>query len=453
MKYLTPARRNSVIYLLTLAVLIAFAVFIRYQGIDHNRQASGFINFSFAFVLLAAYLSAQLLKNFGLPMISGYILTGIIAGPYVSSFLTTEMVSRLQLIDDLALNFIAFSAGGALHLTFLKKRKSPIILNIVFQSIVVFLAVCLWSFFTGSYFYFTKNLSVIQLGAFSILIGAIAIARSPSSAMAIISECRASGVFTETVLGITVAIDVIVIIVFTFAMTAVKIILSGNGAPDFHIFAILLTEIAFSLTTGFILGKLISLYIRRIGKDLPLFLLFSAFAIAKSTLVLADFMEANFYLHLSLEPLLICMSAGFTIQNFSNHGKQFMCTLDAMTLPIYVMFFSVAGAALNLEALMVCWPVAVCVVMVRIFGIFVSTYMAGSLSGDPAIHKNTAWMAYLTQAGVSIGLAQLVRNKYPEIGIYLTTVVLAVITINQVIGPITFKMVLGIVGEANKEEI
>lgn len=452
MKYLTPARKNTLIYLLTLSVLAAFAVFIRHIGVDHIRQSSGLINFSFAFVLLAAYLSAQLLKSVGLPMISGYILAGIIAGPYVSSFLTTDMVSRLQLIDDLALNFIAFSAGGALHLTFLQKRRMPITLNILFQTLIVFLAVCLWSLFTGDLFYSTSVLTGRQLFAFSILIGAIAIARSPSSAMAIINECRASGVFTETILGVTVAIDVLVIIVFTFAMAIVKILLSVSSTPDFQVFTILLADISIALSVGFILGKLIAAYIRRVRHDLPLFLLFTAFAIAKLTLALSQFFESHFHIHLSLEPLLVCMSAGFTIQNFSKAGKQFMETLDNMALPIYVMFFSVAGAALNLDALRLCWPIAVCIAVIRVAAIFISTWIAGTISRDPAVHKNTAWMGYLTQAGVSIGLAQLVQNKYPEVGIYLTTVVLAVITINQIIGPITFKMALGLVGEAKKEE-
>lgn len=122
-----------------------------------------------------------------------------------------------------------------------------------------------------------------------------------------------------------------------------------------------------------------------------------------------------------------------------------------MALPIYVMFFSVAGAALDLEALRICWPIAVCIVFVRITAIFISSWLSGTLCREPVRQRNTAWMGYLTQAGVSIGLAQLIRNKYPEIGIYLTTVVLAVITINQIIGPITFKAVLNIVGESDED--
>ena len=127
-----------------------------------------------------------------------------------------------------------------------------------------------------------------------------------------------------------------------------------------------------------------------------------------------------------------------------------MDSLDRISLPIYVLFFSLAGASLNLEALRATWPLAVCLAGVRALGIFGATWLAGTLSRDPPGHNRIAWMAYLTQAGVAIGLAQLAERQFPEVGLYLTTVVLAVITINQVVGPIAFKMALNLVGEVGR---
>ncbi len=437
--------------ILTLTTLIAFAFFIKLSGVESSWQESGFINFSFAFVLLAAYLSAHLLKNIKLPMLSGYILAGILAGPYVSGFLSKEIVSQFQLIDDLALNFIAFSAGGALHMNALGHIRKSLFLNIISQSILIFFLVGLFLFFAGSFFDFTKHMSTSSLVAFAILMGVIAIARSPSSAMAIISETKARGIFTDTILGVTVTIDVIVIVFFTFALTAVKLIMSGNSAVEIQIFAVLFTEIAISIFAGILLGKCIAFYIKRIGHDLPLFLLFTAFAIAKIVLVLSYYMDIHFHVHLALEPLLVCMSAGFTIQNFSTTGQKFEETLNTMSLPIYILFFSIAGAALDLEALKLCWPVAVFIVCIRMVGIFAATFFSSYLNGDPPVYRSVSWMAYITQAGVAIGLAQIVKAQFPEIGLYLTTVVLAVITINQIIGPVTLKAALGFVGETNTD--
>ena len=89
-------------------------------------QHTGLASFSLGFLLLASYATARLLRMFRLPMISGYILCGIIAGPYMTGFLDLEMVGRLRLIDDLALTFIAMAAGGELHLHALKRRGCAI---------------------------------------------------------------------------------------------------------------------------------------------------------------------------------------------------------------------------------------------------------------------------------------------------------------------------------------
>jgi hypothetical protein len=94
------------------------------------------------------------------------------------------------------------------------------------------------------------------------------------------------------------------------------------------------------------------------------------------------------------------------------------------------------------------WPVATGIATARTIGIFLATWLAGTIQGDPPGHNRIAWMAYLTQAGVAIGLAQLAERQFPDIGVYVTTLVLAVITINQVVGPVTFKVALEMVGEA-----
>ncbi|MFC1852505.1 cation:proton antiporter, partial [candidate division CSSED10-310 bacterium] len=393
---------------------------------------------------------SRILGTIHLPLISGCIFTGIIAGPYVSGFLSINMVDQFSLIDDLALSFIALTAGGELRLLSLKKRSRAIILNIILQTVIVFCLVSLFVAFAGSCFGLAGSLSFAQTIVLSILLGVVAVARSPSSAIAIISECRAAGPFTDTVLGVTVVLDVLIIIFFTFALAASKIILTGSGVINIHVLMALSLEMMASFLIGTVLGKGIAFYIKRVGHDLPLFLLFIAFAVSKMSIWIGNFMDVHYSISLHLEPLLICMSAGFVVQNFSDSGSFFMESLDRIALPIYVLFFSLAGAALNLESLLQCWPLALFIVVIRSLGIFSASYAAGKFSRDPPTHYKHAWMAYLTQAGVAIGLAQLANRQFPEIGDYLMTIVLAVITVNQVVGPITFKIALGRVGEVGK---
>ncbi|QTA81398.1 sodium/solute symporter domain-containing protein [Desulfonema limicola] len=452
MNRLVPEKKNILIYIIILSIMLVLAIWMKNISIKAQWQEAGLVNFSLGFVLLGAYAAAQMLKNFKLPLISGYIFSGIIAGPYVTSFLDFNMVEQLSLVNDLALSFIAMTAGGELKLQSLKERAGAISLNIVLHSAVVFGVVFFFIFFTSQYFNITRNLTPSQIIVFAMLLGVIAIARSPSSAIAIIREYRASGPFTETVLGVTVAIDVLIIVLFTIALSIARFILSSGSDIDYQTFAALFSEIGVSFIIGALTGKFIAYYIRASANHLGLFLLFLAFGITRSCMAFNGFMEYQFNVHLNLEPLLICMCAGFTVQNFSKQGLEFNQSLEKTSLPVFLLFFTIAGAALNLKSLAVCWPMAVCLFFVRAAGIFIAVFMAGVVIKEPLTHKKYGWMAYLTQAGVAIGLAQLAQRHSSEIGIYLTTVVLAVITINQVIGPVTFKTALNLAGEIRKND-
>ncbi len=439
-------------YIFTLTILVILVLWIKHFDIKTTWQQAGIINFSLGFLLLAAYLIGGIVKNIKLPLITGYIFAGILAGPYVSNFIDKNMVNELKLIDDFALSFIAFTAGGSLYIKLIAQRYKAILLNIFFITITVFCLTAGFVMISAKYFVLTKLLSFEQVTAIAILSGVIAVARSPSSAIAIINETKASGSYTETVLGVTIMMDVLIIIFFTFAMTFVKTIMSQTGVSIDIAFLALAFEMFCSIIFGVIIGKGISFYIDKAGYDLPVFLVFLGFVVAKISMWLTIFMKNQFGIFLHLEPLLICMSAGFVVQNFGKSGSIFIKSLESVEMPVYVLFFSLAGASLDFNALAVCWPLSVCLVMVRCIGIFIGTWSAGTIIADPAFVNKRAWMGYLTQAGIAIGFAKLVQRQFPEIGLYLTTIVLAIISINQLVGPVMFKLVLNMVGETGRQK-
>lgn len=446
------ARQDIGIYVFSLTLLVLFALWMKSLAHESSWHDAGWINFSLGFVLLTAFVTAKLLKFSKLPLISGYIFTGIVAGPYVTSFLTSEMVMRLKLIDDLALNFIALAAGAALRLPFIRQRFRAISLNLLFLTLVVFSFVFVFIMTTGSFFDFTRVLSKHKLISVAILLGVLSVARSPSSAMAIITETRAKGRFTDTVLGVTVAMDVLIILLFTIAMAVCSTFLTGGEDAYMGMFAALFFELAASLAIGALIGKGISVYFEHAGYNPSLFILFTAFCITKFSSAFSHFMAVRYGESLYLEPLLICMSAGFFVNNFSRAGASLNESLDRSALPIYVLFFTLAGASLNIEALRICWPIAVGVAGVRISGIIWATWLADTINRESKTQRYTSWMAYVTQAGVAIGLAKLAERQFPQIGVYITTIALGLITINQVIGPVTFRMVLGLMGEVRKRD-
>jgi Kef-type K+ transport system membrane component KefB len=410
----------------TFIAIVALMALIHFLGFDGILAGESEVTIAFGFLLLVAYLMGEIFSVLSLPKISGYIFTGVLFGPHALGFVEIDMVQRLKIIDDLALTFIALAAGGELRVedVLLVREWIP--------------------FFRGMSF------SVILSAA--ILFGVISVARSPSSAIAIIKECRARGPFTEGVLGVTVAMDVLIIILFAGALSIATISAQPGQAFDVGSLVVLSVEISLSLSIGYLVGSLIALYIKHIQVYLTIFVLAITFSIAKFSPLLGLTMERSFHAAIHLEPLLICLAAGFIIQNRSPQGEGLMNAIDRSSLPVYVIFFALTGAALDLEALKQTWHLALMLAGVRLVAIWFGAFWGGRLSGDPPVFYRNSWLAFITQAGVSLGLTAIVAKRFPEWGASFATVVVAVIAINQLVGPIAFRSALIRVGEARRDK-
>ena len=402
---------------------------------------------SFGFLLLAAYLVGDILSLFSIPRLTGYILAGIVFGPNLLGFVDEAVVLDLKLINDLALTFIALAAGGELRLDELRQRRKSIGLTVLFLVVFVFVGVAAFVVAARSMLPFLDG-STGQLVAVAAIMGTFAIARSPSSAIAIISECKARGPFTETVLGVTVLMDLLVIILFAVVVSFSQVLIDPAGVLDFRLIGLVLVEVVGSILGGIFLGMVISFYIRNIRAELIVFILAMAFMVAFFSRQFAMLLDELYSISLHLEPMLICVTAGFWVQNFSRGGEQLMQRIDRSSLPIYVVFFALAGASLDIGALRQTWLVAVLLVGVRFGLVWLGAFAGARLAGDPRPFHRLSGLGYVTQAGVSLGLAEIIARRFPEWGPALAVTVVAVITLNQIVGPVAFKYALGAVGEA-----
>jgi Kef-type K+ transport system membrane component KefB len=151
-----------------------------------------------------------------------------------------------------------------------------------------------------------------------------------------------------------------------------------------------------------------------------------------------------------LEPLLICAAAGFTIQNLTHQGNRLLEEMDRVALPVYVIFFTMAGARLDLGALLATWGVALVIAGSRVATMIVGARMAGSLAGDPPPFRRYCWLGFVTQAGLSLALIAQIESSYADWGTQLATMLVAVVAINQLVGPAAFKIALEEVGEVRQ---
>jgi Kef-type K+ transport system membrane component KefB len=431
-----------------LCVVIALMGLALFAFSDAVIFADARSTMTFGFLLLSAYLIGDVLSRLKLPKITGYILAGLLFGPHLLDLVSAGAVRDLKLIDDLALTFIALAAGGELRLAELRQRRTSIILTVFFLTVIVFSGVGAFVLAARPLLPFLDGMPAAHLLAVALLIGTFAVARSPSSAIAIISECKARGPFTEMVLGVTVVMDVLVIIVFAAMVSISQILVTPGAQMDFRFMTVMALELAGSILGGIILGWVISLYMRYVRAELLVFILALAFMVTLFSRQFALLLDHVYSIPLHLEPMLICVTAGFWVRNFSRDGGLFMESIERSSLPIYVIFFSLTGAALNIGALSETWLIALLLVGVRSLLIWLGAYLGGSLSGDPPRLRKMSGLGFITQAGVSLGLAGIVVRSFPEWGAALSTTIVAVVALNQIIGPIAFKYALGQVGEA-----
>lgn len=406
--------------------------FLRVPGTPYG-SATLFLGF----LLLVSYLAGRAARVVSLPQITGYLIIGILVGPYVLGILPQEMVEEFRFVNGVALALIALSAGGELRIGSLRKRLRSIVTITTLQILFMFTLVAASVFLARGYIDFLRGEPPRVALAVALLFGLVAVAKSPATTVAIITEERAQGILTDTVLGITVLKDVIILILIALFIPLAAAIVDPTGGFSLHAVQEILLAILGSLVVGLLLGWLVTQYLRRVREYRILFILGVAF--------LAVYLGER----LHMESILIAMSAGFYVQNFSRQGRRLLHALEANSLPVYAIFFAVAGAGLNFTVLGTAWVIATSVILTRLFALWISTYLGARLAGDPPVLRRHAWMGFVAQAGVTLGIANIIRERFPIWGVPVSTVIIAMIAVNQLVGPPAFRWAIIRAGESH----
>ncbi len=408
-----------------------------------------------AIFIIVAIASRQIGRWFAvikLPLITGFLFVGILTGPFVLNIIPAMAVDKLKFIDELSLAFIAFSAGSELVVRQIKSRLKTIRYVTISLVLITF---CITSF---AFYLISDVIPVIRAmpaahrAAASLLVGAIMTARSPSSAIAIVNELRAKGPFAKTVLGVTMIMDVAVIIIFSISGSIAETILEDVGFDLSFIF-ILFAELSLTLITGYfashILRLILSLHWARWYKTILIMATgFGMFAMVEP---FWNITEKYLSCGILLEPLLSCMLAGFITANYSAYRTELVKVLHDIGPFVYTAFFTLTGISVQIDVLAQCWTIALLIFAVRMAGNFIGAVSGSLFAGEPVKDSMIAWMCYITQAGVGLGLAKQVSNQYPGWGEVLATLIIAIIVLNQIAGPPFFKWALHLVKEGKPD--
>uniref|UniRef100_A0A6V3SV97 Cation/H+ exchanger transmembrane domain-containing protein n=2 Tax=Lotharella globosa TaxID=91324 RepID=A0A6V3SV97_9EUKA len=413
----------------------------------------------FMAVVIVSYFSSKGFPYIGLPLVSGYLFCGIIFGPGVLGVVTHPAIRSLRIIDEVSLAFIALAAGAQLHMDKMSARKRSIQLTTVALVTATFLLGTMTLFALRESIDFMDGMSAQQCWAVAMLGGALLVARSPASAIAIKKELGAEGPFTSTVMGTTIIMDVVVIALFALVSLVANGMLSDRG-PDPTLLGIFAAQMVISVTLGILVGlAVLPKILFDCSEDVPEENKFMMSIFKHSSYLLVLFLGfviffASHALEPFLEPLVTCMAAGCTLSNMTKLRNAFEDFEDRVAPAINALFFTLTGAALSLETLF--GPVFVLVLvlfLVRLFAIGVGAYGAGIASGDSRTTSAVAWMAYITQAGVALGLAKKIHVEFETWGGAFATTMVAVVVLNQLIGPPFFRFVIRYVGETGKADV
>lgn len=409
------------------------------------------------FVILSSYAFGQLLGRFGLPHLTGYILAGVLLGPYAVQYLPSALqiapfdhgvlsesvIEQLRPFELLAVVLIAVTAGGEMRLSVLRQGFRSIAAMIAGHLLIVGpLAIGFVAAVSGVIpavlMPGIPTLTTPQIVAMAVAVGAVVIATSPAATVAIVTETRARGPLTNIVMSAVVLMDVVIVVLFSIASTiAAQVLGLSNGGGGVGLY--LLQHIGGSIVAGGLVGLGMIAYLRYVKTELLLFIIATAFAGA----LLAH--------ALSLEPVLLFITAGFVITNFSSEGERFHAAVERLFLPISVVFFTLAGAHLRIDILIALAPFALTMVVIRGVGIYVGTRLGLRLARAEDVVRRLAWTGFVPQAGVAIALAGLVGKSFGELGATFETLLIAGIAINEVIGPVLLKIALGRAGETGGE--
>ena len=418
----------------------------------------GFSIFAYvALIILVALLSTRVVKILKLPNVTGYIITGILVGPFVFGLLFNhfsyegiktsiiyDYVKRISWVSTVALGFIAFSIGTSFKLSVLKSVGKRVVVITIFEALLASIMVIIALFVLHIFF---QNVITLEL---VLVLGAIASATAPAATLMVIRQYNAQGPLVDTLLPVVALDDAAALILFSILFQIATNLETGNGFNFYLTLGKPLIEIILSLGLGAFIGVIIALFnkVFKSRNNRLAFCIFSVFA-ALGFYYLFKWDKMGGF---ELSSLLMCMASGVMYTNLAPESGRTLDVLDRFTSPIFMIFFVLSGASLDLtiftskDGLIVIGIAAVYIVF-RVIGKWLGAFTGASITKCDKNTRKYLGFALIPQAGVAIGLATTSSNLFSQAGNEVSaSLVLAIILtstlVYELIGPMVSKYAL-----------
>jgi len=384
--------------------------------------------FGLGIAVLVGIFAGKVAHKVKIPRVTGYLLIGLVLGPSVTGVLSGELVEQLDVINDVALGLILFAIGNEFEWSHLRRVGIRALFRLaLFETIGVFLVV------------FGGFVLIGYETTFALLAATAAVATAPAATLLVIREYHTRGPLTDRLLALVAINNLIALGLFRLIKGLMS--LESGGEPV----AALLTpvyEFVVSLGLGYLLGRLLSIWENRLDELSELLL------VTIGVILLGTGLGQI----LQLSPMIVMMAAGATVANKSHLHRLIYVEQRQLEQPLYIIFFVLAGSALHLDILPQMGIAGLVYLLGRAAGKIGGIWLAGwrNRKQHPVVSKYLG-MTMLCQAGVAIGIAYEVEDSYPEVGMMLTTIVLATVVVNETFGPFLVRLGLSLAGEVPSE--
>lgn len=402
---------------------------------------------SVSFALLAGLIMTRLFKKLKLPSVTAYLIAGVLIGPYCIGalgidgigFNSHEAVSKLALVSEVALGFIAFSIGNEFRLDELKKTGKQALVIGVFQALTATLVVDLALFMV--HLAMPEVLTLSQL----ITLGAIATATAPAATLMVVRQYKAHGPLTKLLLPIVALDDAVGLIVFAVSFGIAKTLVSGT-VDLISILVNPLVEIVVSLSLGAVMGWLLTMLEKLFNSNTNRLNLTIAAVFLTASISMLDFHIGK--VHIEFSSLLSCMMLGTVFCNICPLSHDLMDGADKWTSPLFALFFVISGAELELSVFLKLSIVIIGVVYIitRCIGKYVGTLVSAKATKCDSNICKYLGITLFPQAGVALGMCATAMQLGQE-GELIRNITLFAVLVYEIVGPVLTRISLAAAGE------
>ncbi len=404
-----------------------------------------------AIALLAGLMLSRLAKLLELPAVTAYLIAGVLIGPYLLGalgieglgFTSMENVEGFSIICKVALGFIAFSIGNEFRLTQLKTiGKQATVIGIA-QAIIT--TVVVDAALIGLHFIIPDKLSLSA----AIVLGAVATATAPAATLMVVKQYKAKGPVTDILLPVVALDDAVGLVVFAISFGIAKSI-SLNEINMLSIILEPILEVVLSLLLGVIMGLLFTFCERFFHSRSKRLAISVAFVLL--TVGISMYETEIFGIHVAFSSLLSCMMLGTVFCNICDFSEELMDRLDRWTAPLFILFFVLSGAELELSVFTSLATVIIGVVYIisRSVGKYSGAFLSAKATKCNGNIVKYLGITLLPQAGVALGMAADARLLGPE-GSIVANITLFAVLIYEIFGPLLTKIALTKAGDIKPE--